>query len=83
MEPAPSVASAATAHQFLYSTTTSTTSGAVGTAPLFTPKTAPPEGGWPLIARAHGTVGLLPHPCTDRTPVLLRLKIRLVPGCLV
>ncbi|MDO6643093.1 alpha/beta hydrolase family protein [Acinetobacter guillouiae] len=28
------------------------------TALVFTPKTAPPAGGWPIVAWAHGTVGV-------------------------
>lgn len=58
LDPALSVDGAASAYRFLYSTTNQHDQPAVGTAALFTPKTAPPQGGWPVIAWAHGTVGL-------------------------
>ena len=31
------------------------------TALVFTPKTAPPAGGWPIVAWAHGTRGIANH----------------------
>lgn len=58
LDPALSVAGAAAAYRFLYSTTNQHNRPAVGTAALFTPKTPPPQGGWPVVAWAHGTVGL-------------------------
>jgi hypothetical protein len=58
LDPVLSLPSAAAAYRFLYSTTNQHNQSAVGTAAVFTPKVAPPEGGWPVIAWAHGTVGL-------------------------
>ena len=55
---------AAEAHRFLYATTNQHGPGAVSTAALFLPHGAPPTDGWPVIAWAHGTVGL----CDDATP---------------
>lgn len=54
---------AAQAHRFLYATTNQH-GAAVSTASLFLPAGTAPEGGWPVIAWAHGTVGL----CDDATP---------------
>ena len=31
------------------------------TALVFTPRTAPPAGGWPIVAWAHGTRGIANH----------------------
>lgn len=53
-----SVAGAAGAYRILYSTIDQHGRPAVSTAAVFTPKTPPPQGGWPVIAWAHGTVGL-------------------------
>lgn len=53
-----SVVGAKSAYRILYSTTNQHDTPAVGTAAVFTPKAAPPQGGWPVIAWAHGTVGL-------------------------
>ena len=58
LDPALSVAGAAEAYRILYSTTNQHNQPAVGTAAVFTPKSAAPQGGWPVIAWAHGTVGL-------------------------
>ncbi|WP_067105984.1 lipase family protein [Sphingopyxis granuli] len=50
------------------------TDGVVGsgtvpvTAALFTPKGTPPAGGWPLIAWAHGTVGIGDDCAPSRNP---------------
>lgn len=52
------VDAAADAHRFLYATTNQRGPGAVSTAALFLPRSAPPADGWPVIAWAHGTVGL-------------------------
>lgn len=53
-----SVPSAAKAYRILYSTTDQHNKPAVSTGAVFVPKGAPPAGGWPVIAWAHGTVGL-------------------------
>lgn len=53
-----SVPSAAQADRILYSTTNQHDAPAVSTAAVFVPKGEPPAGGWPVIAWAHGTVGL-------------------------
>jgi len=58
MAPQLSVAAAATAYRILYSTTDQHNSPAVSTAAVFVPKGQAPEKGWPVIAWAHGTVGL-------------------------
>ncbi|WP_019202836.1 lipase family protein [Tsukamurella sp. 1534] len=52
------LAEAAEAHRFLYATTNQRGPGAVSTAALFLPHTPPPADGWPVVAWAHGTVGL-------------------------
>ncbi|MGX9297217.1 lipase family protein [Tsukamurella paurometabola] len=51
------------AFRFLYATTNQH-GAAVSTAALFLPAGTAPAGGWPVIAWAHGTVGL----CDDATP---------------
>lgn len=53
-----SVAGAGEAYRILYSTIDQHDRPAVSTAAVFTPKSPPPQGGWPVIAWAHGTVGL-------------------------
>ncbi len=58
LNPALSVAGAASAYRILYSSTDQHQRPAVGTAAVFTPRTPAPEGGWPVVAWAHGTVGL-------------------------
>ncbi|MUL45100.1 prolyl oligopeptidase family serine peptidase [Mycobacterium sp. CBMA293] len=58
MAPALSVAGAARTYRILYSTTDQHNSPAVSTAAVFVPRGAAPVGGWPVIAWAHGTVGL-------------------------
>ena len=58
LDPALSVAGAGEAYRILYSTLDQHGRPAVSTAAVFTPKSAPPQGGWPVIAWAHGTVGL-------------------------
>lgn len=52
------VPGAAAAYRFLYSTIDQHDSPAVSTAAVFVPRGAAPAGGWPVIAWAHGTVGL-------------------------
>lgn len=58
LNPELSVTAAARAYRILYSTTDQHNSPAVSTAAVFVPKGAAPPGGWPVIAWAHGTVGL-------------------------
>ena len=58
LDPALSVAGAGDAYRILYSTLDQHGRPAVSTAAVFVPKSAPPQGGWPVIAWAHGTVGL-------------------------
>ncbi|OBJ40451.1 lipase [Mycolicibacterium mucogenicum] len=58
LSPELSVAGAARAYRILYSTTDQHNSPAVSTAAVFVPNGEAPAGGWPVIAWAHGTVGL-------------------------
>ncbi len=58
LAPALSVAGAGSAYRILYSTVDQHDSPAVSTAAVFLPHGEPPQGGWPVIAWAHGTVGL-------------------------
>lgn len=58
LDPALSVGGAARAYRILYSTTDQHNSPAVSTGVVFVPKGQAPQGGWPVIAWAHGTVGL-------------------------
>lgn len=58
LDPALSVPGAARAYRILYSTVDQHDSPAVSTAAVFVPHGEAPEGGWPTIAWAHGTVGL-------------------------
>ncbi|MGV0808537.1 alpha/beta hydrolase family protein [Mycolicibacterium setense] len=58
LDPELSVPGAASAYRILYSTVDQHDSPALSTAAVFTPHGEPPEGGWPTIAWAHGTVGL-------------------------
>lgn len=58
LDPALSVAGAERAYRILYSTVDQHDSPAVSTAAVFVPRGRAPEGGWPVIAWAHGTVGL-------------------------
>jgi hypothetical protein len=67
LDPTLSVTGAATAYRILYSTLDQTDSPAVSTAAVFVPRAAPPEDGWPVLAWAHGTVGL----ADDCTPSAL------------
>lgn len=55
---------AARAVRFLYATSNQYGPDAVSTAALFLPHGDPPAHGWPVVAWAHGTVGL----CDDATP---------------
>jgi hypothetical protein len=67
LDPSLSVTGAATAYRILYSTLDQTDSAAVSTAAVFVPRATPPDGGWPVLAWAHGTVGL----ADDCTPSAL------------
>ncbi|WP_460358692.1 alpha/beta hydrolase family protein [Mycobacterium sp. ZZG] len=58
LDPALSVPGAGAAYRILYSTIDQHDRPAVSTAVVFTPSIAAPQGGWPVIAWAHGTVGL-------------------------
>jgi pimeloyl-ACP methyl ester carboxylesterase len=58
LEPALSVSGAAAAYRILYSTIDQHNSPAVSTAAVFLPHGTAPADGWPVIAWAHGTVGL-------------------------
>ncbi|WP_454440012.1 alpha/beta hydrolase [Tsukamurella paurometabola] len=58
LAPALSLPEAGTARRVLYSTTDQHGRPATSTGAIFTPKGTPPAGGWPVIAWAHGTVGL-------------------------
>lgn len=58
LDPALSVPGAASAYRILYSTVNQHDSPALSTAVVFIPQGRAPEGGWPTIAWAHGTVGL-------------------------
>lgn len=58
LNPGLSVAGAARAYRILYSTTDQHNSPAVSTGVVFVPPGEAPPGGWPVIAWAHGTVGL-------------------------
>ncbi|KAA1430338.1 alpha/beta hydrolase family protein [Mycolicibacter arupensis] len=58
LDPALSVTGAAKAFRILYATQDQHDRPAVSTAAVFVPHGAPPAGGWPVIAWAHGTVGL-------------------------
>ena len=58
LDPAISLPGAGQAYRILYATTNSHDQPAVSTAAVFTPTGDAPEGGWPVVAWAHGTVGL-------------------------
>ncbi len=58
LDPALSVTGAAQAFRILYATPNQHDRPAVSTAAVFVPRGTPPAGGWPVIAWAHGTVGL-------------------------
>jgi Prolyl oligopeptidase family/Secretory lipase len=58
LAPELSVAGAGAAYRILYSTTDQHDVPAVSTAAVFLPRTPAPPGGYPVIAWAHGTVGL-------------------------
>lgn len=58
LAPALSVSGAADAFRILYATVDQHDRPAVSTAAVFVPRGAAPAEGWPVIAWAHGTVGL-------------------------
>ena len=58
LDPALSIRGAGRAERILYATVDQHGAPAVSTAAVFTPKGQPPQSGWPVIAWAHGTVGL-------------------------
>ncbi|MGB8403365.1 MAG: lipase family protein [Mycobacterium sp.] len=58
LNPTLSVKGAKAAYRILYSTTDQHNSPAVSTAAVFVPNGPAPAKGWPVIAWAHGTVGL-------------------------
>ena len=58
LNPAVSLPGAGTAKRVLYSTTDQHGKPATSTGAIFVPKGTAPAGGWPVIAWAHGTVGL-------------------------
>lgn len=58
LNPALSVHGADRAYRILYSTVNQHDAPAVSTAAVFVPHGRAPEGGWPVVAWAHGTVGL-------------------------
>ena len=41
------------------------------TALVFTPKTEPPAGGWPIVAWAHGSVGVSDECAPSRNPLIV------------
>jgi hypothetical protein len=58
LDPALSLTGAASAYRILYSTIDQHDAPAVSTAAVFMPRGVAPDGGWPVLAWAHGTVGL-------------------------
>jgi pimeloyl-ACP methyl ester carboxylesterase len=52
------VRGAGDARRFLYSSIDQHGQPAVSTAAVFLPRSRPPAGGWPVVAWAHGTVGI-------------------------
>ena len=72
LDPALSLSGAGPAYRVLYSTTDQHDRPAVSTGAVFLPPGPAPEGGFPVIAWAHGTVGLgddctpSAHPRTPR-----------------
>ncbi|BBX17233.1 prolyl oligopeptidase family serine peptidase [Mycolicibacterium duvalii] len=58
LDPALSVAGAGPAYRILYATVDQHDRPATSTGAVFVPRSAAPPGGWPVVAWAHGTVGL-------------------------
>ncbi|BBY16768.1 lipase [Mycolicibacterium litorale] len=58
LAPELSLRGAGAAYRLLYATRDQHDQPAVSTAAVFLPQGEPPAGGWPIVAWAHGTVGL-------------------------
>ena len=58
LDPTVGLGEADTQKRFVYSTTNQHNEVATSTGAIFLPKGEAPEGGWPVLAWAHGTVGL-------------------------
>lgn len=58
LAPALSIPGAGSATRILYSTIDQHNSAAVSTGAVFLPQGTAPRGGWPVLAWAHGTVGI-------------------------
>ncbi len=58
LAPRLSLSGAARAYRILYSTTNQFNRRAVSTGEVLIPRGTPPRGGWPMMAWAHGTVGM-------------------------
>ena len=58
LDPAVTLPAAGPAYRILYATTDARDRPAVSTAAVFLPRGTAPDGGWPVLAWAHGTVGL-------------------------
>ncbi|MBT0567355.1 prolyl oligopeptidase family serine peptidase [Williamsia sp. CHRR-6] len=58
LDPRLSLSAAGHAFRVLYSTTDQLNRRAVSTGEVLIPRGTPPRGGWPVIAWAHGTVGM-------------------------
>ncbi|MGJ0118883.1 alpha/beta hydrolase family protein [Williamsia sp. MIQD14] len=58
LAPSLSIPGAGTASRILYSTIDQHDRAAVSTGAVFLPKGTAPRGGWPVLAWAHGTVGI-------------------------
>lgn len=58
LDPAVGLSKAAQQYRFSYTTTNQHDTTAASTAAMFLPEGPAPEGGWPVLAWAHGTVGL-------------------------
>ncbi|REE96799.1 lipase family protein [Thermomonospora umbrina] len=62
---------AGAAHRVTYVSTGPSGERALSTGAVFVPSGTPPEGGWPVVSWAHGTVGIADHcaPSTAGTSV--------------
>ena len=58
LDPSISLASAAEAHRSYYGTVDKNGAPALSSSAVFLPRGEAPEGGWPVVAWAHGTTGL-------------------------
>ena len=63
-----SVPGAASAHALTYATEWRSGEPTTATGVLFVPQGDPPAGGWPVVAWAHGTVGLADDCAPSRNP---------------